>query len=723
MSDSRSGAIFKVGDVLNNTYRIEAVLGRGGTSEVYEARSEISGHRFALKALRHEFSDNEDFLNLMKREEEIREIRHDAIVRYFHNQRTADGVVFLIMDYVEGPGLDRKMKEGGMSAADLLTVAERVAEGLHAAHSKHIVHRDLSPDNIILRNGEPSDAVIIDFGIAKDSNPGAQTVVGNEFAGKYAYAAPEQLSGNSDVRSDLYALGALLLATFRGVSPSVGRNPLEMIEGKSRPLDTDGVPEPLKGLIDRMTNPDPGARFQTAGDLLAALRRDGTPPVTEPETDDRTVVAMPLQGRGSATGKPTAGPGDWEGPRKPERAAPAKFGGGRGLLAALGLLVVAGGLGGGYYSGGFDSLLSPVAVADPFTLTVEKSEDGAVSARGFVPTEDLAETLRADARAAGGSADLTVARGDIGPGWGEGIGQLIDVFGPLPEWRLSAEGNAVEISGLTEDRAEQQALNGMTLPAPFTGEVAVELGPRILTVSRLEAILQENADCGDLRLSDPPAAGYPNGADVVVTGKVASRGTEQALFGALTAVAGDRTVRVEVEELNPTLCLIDQALPAAPPGGFTIGFADGETGARNPSGRFVVGQNPVIDVTIPGDVTEGYLYVSALDVSGNVFHLLPNVYIEDNTLETLRGGQDGPVLLRVAHTLADRDASDGRKLAFQVDDSALGKTEIVVIHADAPILNGTRPITESAEGFAQALRERSGPVRSLDSRILETALP
>ena len=182
MTNSKDTDIFQTGDLLNNTYRIEGILGRGGTSEVYKARSEISKRVVALKALRTEFSMNDDYLVLMTREEAIREIRHDSIVRYYDNQRMPDGRVYLIMDYVEGPGLDKKMREGGMSADDLLIIAKKVAAGLNAAHKKNIVHRDLSPDNIILRNGDANEPVIIDFGIAKDSNPGAETIVGNEFA-------------------------------------------------------------------------------------------------------------------------------------------------------------------------------------------------------------------------------------------------------------------------------------------------------------------------------------------------------------------------------------------------------------------------------------------------------------------------------------------------------------------------------------------------------------
>ena len=212
MIESRPGDAFQPGELLNNTYRIESILGRGGTSDVYKARSEISGRLMALKVLKAELSGNDDYLVLLTREEEIRDIRHDAVVRYSECSRTQSGHIYLLMDYVEGPGLDKRLKQGPMPADELLTVCRRVAEGLQAAHSRNIVHRDLSPDNIILRDGEPSQAIIIDFGIAKDTNPGAETIVGNEFAGKYAYAAPEQLNGQTDARSDIYSLGALLLA-------------------------------------------------------------------------------------------------------------------------------------------------------------------------------------------------------------------------------------------------------------------------------------------------------------------------------------------------------------------------------------------------------------------------------------------------------------------------------------------------------------------------------
>ncbi|MDP4990690.1 MAG: serine/threonine protein kinase, partial [Marivita lacus] len=321
MTDSRPGDLFQAGDLVNNTYRVEAILGRGGTSDVYRARSEISGRLVALKVLKSEFSTNEDYLLLLTREEAMREIRHDAIVRYSENHRTADGHVYLLIDYVDGPGMDKKLKQGPMSADDLLVICKRVAEGLQAAHERNIFHRDLSPDNIILRDGDPAQAVIIDFGIAKDTNPGAETIVGNEFAGKYAYAAPEQLAGKTDARTDIYSLGASLLANFRGKSPDIGRNPMEVLQKKAEPLDTEGVPEPLKSILDKMTQPNPDDRFQSAVEVLDALAGEPFDAANNEPLSDATVIApLNAAAKAAAAAKPVTAPPPSQ-DAEPKRAA------------------------------------------------------------------------------------------------------------------------------------------------------------------------------------------------------------------------------------------------------------------------------------------------------------------------------------------------------------------------------------------------------------------
>jgi serine/threonine-protein kinase len=154
-----------------------------------------------------------------------------------------------------------------------------------------------------------------------------------------------------------------------------------------------------------------------------------------------------------------------------------------------------------------------------------------------------------------------------------------------------------------------------------------------------------------------------------------------------------------------------------------VGFYQGDQdNTPNPTGEFLVGENPVIDVEIPADVSDGFLTVSVLDVSGNVFHLLPNLNRPDNSVDALRDGQEGPISIRVAYSIQESRQNGG--LAFRVDDSTLGKSKILVIHSSEPLFNEMRPTSESAISYSEALldqdRNTSARIYSLDSRILET---
>lgn len=743
MLEPRPGDAFQPGELLNNTYRIEELLGRGGTSDVYKARSEISGRLAALKVLRSEFSGNEDYLVLLTREEEIREVRHDAVVRYSENHRTPDGHVYLVMDYVQGPGLDKKLQQGPMKAADLLTVCRRVAEGLQAAHIHNIVHRDLSPDNIILRDGDPAQAVIIDFGIAKDTNPGAETIVGNEFAGKYAYAAPEQLSGDTDARSDIYSLGALLLANFRGASPNIGSNPMEVVKKKSEPLDTEGVPEPLKHLIDRMTAPDPAARLQSAAEVLAFLEKptdtaaDISAVAPAPVDPDATVI-VPLARAPAPEPEPTPAPkpraepkaprpAPKPTPQQPVSAEPKKSRG--GLIAALLVLVLVAGGAGGYLSGAFDGLMGPkYPLADPFSLIVEQPATGSARAVGYVPSEETRDGVTALMDDQSGSAELTLASGAVADSWGADVLATLAQLDGLREWRLAISGNRAQLSGVaTDNDTHNRVVSAFAdgLPGALNGKAAFRLEPLFLSIAELQPIIQDLADCGPLDLPGAPAMGYGPQTPVTVTGRVAETATRVGLFDALRAAVDERKIVLDVEVLNPTLCLIENHLPNAPTSGIDVVFTVGDRNEPNPSGRFFVGENPVIDVTLPADVKDGYLTVSVLDVSGDVYHLLPFINRQDNDIAHLRDGRVGPVAVRVAFSLDD--VAKKGLLGFTVDESTLGKSKVIVLHSTQPLFDGLRPGTESAVGYAKALQEYfaadSTNILSLDSRILTTAKP
>lgn len=722
MLESRPGDLFQPGDLLNNTYRIEGLLGRGGTSHVYKARSEISGNLVALKVLKQELAANEDFTVLMAREENIREIRHAAVVRYSENHRTPDGHIYLLMDYIDGPGLDRRLKQGPMAAEDLLVICRRVAEGLQAAHARNIVHRDLSPDNIILRGGDPAEAVIIDFGIAKDTNPGAQTIVGNEFAGKYSYAAPEQMSGNTDARSDIYSLGALLLANFRGAAPKLGANPMEVVENKQKPLDTSGLPEPLKSLIDRMCAPDPDDRFQSAGEVLAFLGSPsgGSGPAAMPEEPaEEATIIVPQASRPAAGAAAPA----------PAAAKPRGTKAGRGgLWAALAVLMLLGGGGAAaYFTGLLDGLTGPsYPVARPYSLIAEKPADGPVQIVGNVPSETVRDALLA----LSGDADLTLATGAIADSWGADVLDTVAPLDGLREWRLVISNNKARLTGATDDTNIAEMLNDRFrggLPGALEGTAEIRFELPMLPVAEVAAVMDSLADCGPLvREGNGHFDGYAPNDPVLISGRVASTATRLELFDALRALAHERQVVLDVEVLNDSLCVVEQHLPKAPSGGAEVAFAvGGDTVEPNPSGRFFVGENPVIDVVLPEDVTDGFLTVSILDVSGNVFHLLPNISRADHDVASLRGGAAGHVPVRVAYSLEEAAANGG--LAFKVDDSTLGKSKVLVLHSSEPLFDGMRPTSESAVGFAEALQASydadSSRIRSLDSRILVTAKP
>ncbi len=762
MIENRPSDTFQPHTLLNNTYRVEGILGRGGTSEVYRARSEISNRVVAIKVLKSEFSGNEDYLLLMKREEEIREIRHDAIVRYSENHRTVDGHVYLVMDFVDGPGLDEKLRSGGLPAEDLMIIGARIADGLYAAHARNIVHRDLSPDNIILRDDKPTEAVIIDFGIAKDSNPGAGTIVGNEFAGKYAYAAPEQLNGTSDARSDIYALGALLLATFRGETPNVGRNPMEVIAKKGEPLDTEGVPEPLKSLIDRMTQPNPDDRFQSVNDLLDEI---------DPGYQQTVIGARPI----SVVPRPSADPASLVGipEAAPEISAkPQKEKGGKGLVIALVLLVVAGGAGGLYLSGALsgeepvetarpqlppeetvasaEPEVPPPAAperavaepaepapvtsedenyppADPYTLIGEHKQGQVTRLIGNAPSVRIRDALMDIVEEKDGVAAIELASGDLIDGWGDEMVSLIQAVSELTEWRFIASGNLARVTGKTSDPklAEriEAAFSTGEMADGLVGSAQIEITGDVLPRASVQAVIDRFADCGPLFLPQSPALGYGEGADIVVAGTMSSAARRDELAASLQGVAGARPVRVQTSILSTSLCRIDQSLPNVPSAGIEIVYRYGGKDDRNTENTYFVGENPVMDIILPAQITDGYLWASIIDVTGSVYHLLPNERRSDNSVASLRNGIAGPVPLRLTYPVEDATTPD--RIAFVVDDSALGTGRLVVFLSSEPVFPTNRPAAEPVDAFADALEaaEAGAAIKTLDSRLLITTRP
>jgi len=280
----RKASSIALGSLLGHTYRIEALLARGGMGEVYRARHAEMNTEHAIKIILPELANDTRMVDLFRREAAVlRNIRNDAVVAYDGVFRDENGRLYLVMEYVDGRSLSSVLKQGPLPVADVRHLQARLADGLAAAHDKGVIHRDLSPDNVILPAGDVAKAKIIDFGISKIADPAAKTILGEDFAGKYSFVSPEQLGmfgGQVDARSDIYSLGLVLAAAAAGGALDMGMSPIAVVEARRKVPDLGGVPAELRTDLAAMLQPDPEQRLQSLRGLVRtpALPEVGAPP-------------------------------------------------------------------------------------------------------------------------------------------------------------------------------------------------------------------------------------------------------------------------------------------------------------------------------------------------------------------------------------------------------------------------------------------------------------
>jgi eukaryotic-like serine/threonine-protein kinase len=690
--------IFRQGQVLNHTYEIEGVLGRGGTGEVYRARNQISGRIVAIKALNAQFSGNDDYIQLMRREEQMRDVLNDAVVRYTECSRSDQGHVFLVMDFIDGPSMNDVMMRRRMDSRELMIIAHRVAEGLVAAHARGIVHRDLSPDNVVLRDGAAEKATIIDFGIAKDTSTGAKTIIGNEFAGKYEYAAPEQLEGRAEKRSDLYSLGATLLAAFRGQVPFNGSTPGEIVRRKQTKLDTEGVPEPLKGLVDWLSAPALAERAPSAEAVVDRLNH----------------ALKPASTRGGRAAPPPGG----------ERRK------GRGGTMALLMVLLLGLAGSGaWYAGLLDSYLNPIPVASPYQMTATFGPQGGTLS-GNAPDAEAAQRLALAFTAATGVSPpvdaLPLAQGVPDAQWVGNLADLLGLMQGLSDWSISVSDNAIDFAGVasTKEQFDQKrsALQDWAMRTGMKIDINLKAGPLKLQGQAVQDALSPAATCGTLSPDKGPLQSYDLGETIVVTGAMETVEARDALQSALQLVIGDRSVRLDVTILNKDLCTVRKVLPPAGAGDAVIWFGDGLTGTVNLSGIFKAGDNPVVEVLVPPDLTDLSLWVLVVDNTNQVFSLLPNEKQAEHDIQNIGTVIDGVRRIRVLHSLEDIKAKRGQYM-ITVDPTSFGKSEIIAILSKTPLFGTRLPETLSVGGLADELADviarDPGNIVSIASRVID----
>lgn len=256
----------KIGTVLVNKYEILKEIGRGGMSVVYLAMDKHLNKQWAVKEIRRSAKGQDDEIvvnsllaeaNLMKR------LDHPALPRIVDIIETGQ-TIYIVMDYIEGDSLDKNLAEYGVPSEEkVIDWAKQICDALAYLHSQKppIIYRDMKPANVMLK--PEGNIKIIDFGIAreyKEQNLADTTVLGTK-----GYAPPEQYSGQTDARSDIYALGMTMHHLLTGVDPRRGEGYASVRQ--YNPYLSEGI----EIIIDKCVQPAAENRYQSCAELMYDL--------------------------------------------------------------------------------------------------------------------------------------------------------------------------------------------------------------------------------------------------------------------------------------------------------------------------------------------------------------------------------------------------------------------------------------------------------------------
>jgi class 3 adenylate cyclase/tRNA A-37 threonylcarbamoyl transferase component Bud32 len=221
-------------------YSLSKLIGGGGMAEVYLAHDRELDRDVAFKVLKHQYTDDEQFVERFKREaRNAASLSHLNIVQVYDRGRTEDGAYYIVIEHVSGGTLKKRiLKEGPFPAPTAVTLALQVARALQAAHEHGVIHRDVKPQNILLT--ESGEAKVADFGLARATSSVTMTQEG-AIMGTTHYISPEQALGQPvSPRSDLYSLGVVLYEMLTGELPHDAETPVGIamghVSGQLRPL-------------------------------------------------------------------------------------------------------------------------------------------------------------------------------------------------------------------------------------------------------------------------------------------------------------------------------------------------------------------------------------------------------------------------------------------------------------------------------------------------------
>jgi tetratricopeptide (TPR) repeat protein len=262
----------------NGRYAVLKKLGEGGKGVVYKARDTVLNRVVAIKMLKSASSSDEGYSRFIREAQAVAKLNHPNIVSIYDIGKESEKQFFVI-EFVDGMSLRGLMEtypEGKCDVQTVLRTAIDVCGALQFAHSHGVLHRDVKPENILIT--QEGVAKLMDFGLAKMLGEPGVTKEG-VIVGTVAYVAPENALGKgAEQRSDLYSLGAVLYETVTGKPPFAGEDPVKIIFGHIHDYPVSPirlnpkVPQALSDCIMKLLEKEPSRRYQSAAELLQALR-------------------------------------------------------------------------------------------------------------------------------------------------------------------------------------------------------------------------------------------------------------------------------------------------------------------------------------------------------------------------------------------------------------------------------------------------------------------
>ena len=266
----------KIGQIVKERYEILEILGEGGMAFVYKARDTQLERLVAIKTLKPNYVNQETFVERFKREAKTAaNLNHPNIVQIF--DWGIEDEPFFVMEYIEGNTLTSIIaKNRTISLSDILFIGAQVSSGLHAAHEKGLVHRDIKPGNIMIT---PDGKVkVTDFGIVSLQNEESDITKTGSILGTASYISPEQAQGKPvSIESDLYSLGTVLYELITGKPPFAGDTPIStatkhLTERPEKPSSfRRDLPKGVESAIMKLLEKATYDRFKSAEDLRATL--------------------------------------------------------------------------------------------------------------------------------------------------------------------------------------------------------------------------------------------------------------------------------------------------------------------------------------------------------------------------------------------------------------------------------------------------------------------